>query len=87
MEKNDEKYPLLSHIDSPADLRKLPEDKLPEVCAEIRKFLIEQLSTHPGHFASSMGSVEITVASITYSTPPTTASCGMSATKPMAINS
>lgn len=62
METNDTKYPLLSKINSPADLRKLPEEKLPEVCAEIRKFLIEQLSTHPGHFASSMGAVEITVA-------------------------
>ena len=55
-------YPLLSKIDSPSDLRKLPVEKLPEVCSEIRGFLIESLSTNPGHFASSMGAVELTVA-------------------------
>lgn len=62
METTDEKYPLLSKIDSPSDLRKLKEEQLPQVCAEIRQFLIEELSSHPGHFASSMGAVEITVA-------------------------
>ncbi len=62
METTDDKYPLLSKINSPADLRKLKEEQLPQVCSEIRSFLIEQLSTHPGHFASSMGAVEITVA-------------------------
>lgn len=56
------KYPLLSHIDSPADLRKLPVDRLPAVCSDIRAFLIDSLSRNPGHFASSMGSVELTVA-------------------------
>jgi 1-deoxy-D-xylulose-5-phosphate synthase len=56
------KYPLLQTIDSPADLRKLPQSALPEVCAEIREFLINSLSKNPGHFASSMGAVEITVA-------------------------
>lgn len=55
-------YPLLSQINSPADLRKLPLEQLPQVCHEIRDFLINELSVHPGHFASSMGSVEITVA-------------------------
>lgn len=62
MTTTEDKYPLLSKIDSPADLRKLDEDVLPQLCAEIRAFLIEQLSQHPGHFASSMGSVELTVA-------------------------
>lgn len=56
------RYPLLSHIDSPSDLRQLPQDRLPEVCSEIRDFLINALSKNPGHFASSMGSVELTVA-------------------------
>lgn len=56
------KYPLLSQIDSPADLRKLQIPELITLCAEIRKFLIEQLSGNPGHFASSMGAVELTVA-------------------------
>lgn len=57
-----DRYPLLSGIDSPADLRALPVDHLPTVCAEIRDFLIQSLSTNPGHFASSMGAVELTVA-------------------------
>lgn len=57
-----ERYPLLSAIDSPADLRRLKQSQLPEVCAEIRDFLIHSLCNNPGHFASSMGSVELTVA-------------------------
>ena len=55
-------YPLLSRIDSPADLRALPLTDLPELCDQIRRFLIDQLSQNPGHFASSMGAVEMTVA-------------------------
>lgn len=55
-------YPLLSKIDSPDDLRKLPVESLPGVCAELRKFLIDTLSRNPGHFASNMGTVELTVA-------------------------
>ncbi len=55
-------YPLLSGIDSPADLRKLSRRELPAVCRELRSFLISSLSSHPGHFASSMGAVELTVA-------------------------
>lgn len=62
MNSNEDKYPLLSHIDSPADLRKLNPEQLPQVCDDIRKFLIDSLSTNPGHFASGMGAVEITVA-------------------------
>ncbi len=54
--------PLLPQIDSPADLRKLSPDRLPQLCSEIREFLIKSLSQNPGHFASSMGSVELTVA-------------------------
>lgn len=53
---------LLENINSPADLRRLPVDSLPEVCSDIRKFLIDSLSNNPGHFASSMGAVELTVA-------------------------
>lgn len=55
-------YPLLSKIKDPSDLRDIPIEQLEELCAEIRKFLIEQLSSNPGHFASSMGAVELTVA-------------------------
>ena len=56
------RYPLLSKIESPADLRGLSAEQLPEVCQEIRDFLIQSLSANPGHFASSMGAVELTVA-------------------------
>ena len=60
---NEVKAPrLLDSINSPADLRKLPVTDLPQVCREIREFLIEACSGNPGHFASSMGAVELTVA-------------------------
>lgn len=53
---------LLAKIDSPSDLRKLSVEQLPQLCAEIRQFLIKSLAVNPGHFASSMGAVELTVA-------------------------
>ncbi|MDE5934182.1 MAG: 1-deoxy-D-xylulose-5-phosphate synthase, partial [Muribaculaceae bacterium] len=59
---NKNTYPLLSSIDSPDDLRRLPQARLKDLCSEIRKFLIETLAENPGHFASSMGAVELTVA-------------------------
>ena len=62
MSKNVTDTPLLNNIDSPADLRKLSPNELPQVCDEIRRFLINHLSENPGHFASSMGAVELTVA-------------------------
>lgn len=55
-------YPLLSGINTPADLRGLPVEQLPAVCEELRMFMIDSLSRNPGHFASSMGTVEMTVA-------------------------
>ena len=55
-------FPLLATIDSPADLKKLSIDQLPQVCDELRGFIIHELSTNPGHFASSMGAVDIVVA-------------------------
>ncbi|MDE6276951.1 MAG: 1-deoxy-D-xylulose-5-phosphate synthase [Muribaculaceae bacterium] len=54
--------PLLDTIQLPSDLRKLPVEALPQVCEEIRRCLIRTLSHNPGHFASSMGAVELTVA-------------------------
>lgn len=54
--------PLLDKITLPDDLRRLSVDELPRLCDEIRHFLIHNLSDNPGHFASSMGSVELTVA-------------------------
>lgn len=63
-------YKLLDKINTPEDLRRLPEEQLPEVCAELRAFIIESLSQNPGHFASSLGSVELTVAlHYVYATP------------------
>jgi len=56
------KYELLSNIDSPADLRKLSIEQLPQLCKELREDIIEELSVNPGHLASSLGVVEITVA-------------------------
>lgn len=66
--KKEFKY--LSHINSPADLRKLSVDELPEVCDELRRDIIDELANNPGHFASSLGTVELTVAlHYVYSTP------------------
>lgn len=56
------KYPLLTQIDSPDDLKKLRVAQLPQVCQELRAFIIEQLAANPGHLASSLGTVELTVA-------------------------
>ena len=68
--ENMTKYPLLGKINSPADLRQLPEEFLPQVCSELRNFIIDSLANNPGHFASSLGSVELTVAlHYVFSTP------------------
>ncbi len=55
-------YPILAQIDSPADLRALDEEQLPELAAELRAFLLQSLSRTGGHLASGLGSVEITIA-------------------------
>ena len=55
-------YELLNKIDSPKDLRQLPVSDLPEVCEELRNKIIDELSRNPGHFGSSLGVVELTVA-------------------------
>lgn len=60
MDKN--KFGLLSQIKYPSDLRKLDIDQLAEVCGELRQDIIDEVSVNPGHFASSLGVVEITVA-------------------------
>ncbi len=53
---------LLDQINDPSELRKLNVDQLPEVCDELRNFIIEEVSTNPGHFGASLGVVELTVA-------------------------
>ena len=53
---------LLNQIQTPDDLRKLEVDQLPQLCDELRHFIVEELSVNPGHLASSLGVVELTVA-------------------------
>ena len=60
--KQDNSYKLLKSIDTPEDLRNLKVEQLPEVCKELRQKIIDELSCNPGHFASSLGVVELTVA-------------------------
>lgn len=61
---------ILQQIGYPSDLRKLPVEQLPDVCEALRQFIIDQVSVHPGHFASSLGAVELTVAlHYVYNTP------------------
>lgn len=55
-------YSILSKINYPSDLRALKQDELVLLCHELRQFLIDDLSHNPGHFASSLGVVELTVA-------------------------
>lgn len=55
-------YNLLNNIQFPEDLRRLSVEELPEVCKELRKDIIEKVSCNPGHFAASLGTVELTVA-------------------------
>lgn len=56
------KESLLNNIEYPSDLKKLKVEQLPQVCDELRAFIIDELSHNPGHFASSLGTIEITVA-------------------------
>ena len=56
------KIELLNHIDYPSDLRRLTVDQLPQVCDELRQTIVQELSVNPGHLASSLGVVELTVA-------------------------
>lgn len=59
---DEKRFSLLSHLQYPADLRKLGIGQLPEVCEELRQDIIEEVSVNPGHLASSLGVVELTVA-------------------------
>jgi 1-deoxy-D-xylulose-5-phosphate synthase len=63
-------FPLLNTINSPADLKKLSEADLLQVCKELRDFIIEEVSCNPGHLGASLGVVELTVAlHYVYNTP------------------
>ena len=64
------KYPLLFSIESPADVKRLRAQSLPQLCEEIRGYLVEVLSETPGHLAAGLGVVELTVAlHYVYDTP------------------
>lgn len=56
------KFNILNNIRWPEDLRKLSVDELPQLCKELREDIVQELSVNPGHLASSLGVVEITVA-------------------------
>ncbi|MDX1676512.1 1-deoxy-D-xylulose-5-phosphate synthase N-terminal domain-containing protein, partial [Arsukibacterium sp.] len=63
-------FPLLATANVPEQLRKLPQDKLPALSAELRRFLLKTVSQSSGHFASGLGTVELTVAlHYVYNTP------------------
>ena len=61
-QEKQERYPLLSAIDSPDDLRKLEIGQLENLCVELRSDILDELAQNPGHLASSLGAVELTVA-------------------------
>ena len=66
----DAKGKLLDSINNPDDLKKIPVDQLEDVCQELRDFIIDVVSTNPGHFGASLGVVELTVAlHYVYNTP------------------
>ncbi|HUG97910.1 MAG TPA: 1-deoxy-D-xylulose-5-phosphate synthase [Gammaproteobacteria bacterium] len=66
----EDKYPLLSRIQAPADLRALPEDALEDVTGELRAYLIETMAQTGGHFAANLGTVELaTVLHYVFDTP------------------
>ena len=62
MTENKNKYPILNRINSPEDLKALPESAMAPLCAEIRRFLVENVKITGGHLASNLGVVELTVA-------------------------
>lgn len=63
-------FVLLNQIKYPCDLRKMPLEQLPQVCEELRQDIVKELSVNPGHLASSLGVVELTVAlHYVYDTP------------------
>ncbi len=61
MEREEEKN-ILYAIDYPEDLRRLPPDRLEEVCGALRQYILDVLSENPGHLGASLGTVELTVA-------------------------
>lgn len=70
MNLNSQEYPTLNKINTPKELRQLSEDHLKKICTELRKFLLISVSKSSGHFASGLGTIELTVAlHYVYNTP------------------
>ena len=67
-------FPLLERIDSPADLRKLPESQLEALATELREYLVQSVSQSAGHFAAGLGALEPS-----QSLPPMILGCTLSA--------
>jgi len=64
------KYPTLALVENPEELRSLPKESLPKLCDELRQYLLDSVSRSSGHFASGLGTVELTVAlHYVYNTP------------------
>ncbi|AJC67340.1 1-deoxy-D-xylulose-5-phosphate synthase [Dickeya zeae] len=64
------KYPTLALVENPEELRLLPRESLPKLCDELRQYLLDSVSRSSGHFASGLGTVELTVAlHYVYNTP------------------
>ncbi|AIA70091.1 1-deoxy-D-xylulose 5-phosphate synthase [Pectobacterium atrosepticum SCRI1043] len=64
------KYPTLALVETPDELRLLPKESLPKLCDELRQYLLDSVSRSSGHFASGLGTVELTVAlHYVYNTP------------------
>ncbi len=62
--------PLLQTVNSPSDLKKLPKEQLHQICDELRQYIVDVVSVHGGHFAASLGVVELTIAlHYIYNTP------------------
>ncbi len=67
---SEEEYKILAKVNNPEDLRNLKEEELEQLCADLRKYIIELTSTNPGHLGASLGAVELAVAMhYVYNTP------------------
>jgi hypothetical protein len=59
-------YKYISNINSPIDLKAVSREELPQVCDELRQFIIDEVSKNPGHLGSSLGVVELTLSATWY---------------------
>lgn len=69
MTDSDNQYPLLKNIDSPADVRALPENQLAPLANELRQFVINSVAQTGGHLSAGLGTVELTLLCTTFTTP------------------